>query len=138
MQRILAIDDDSTILLLLERCLGSMEYEVDTVDHPRDGLRLIQENDYSMVIIDVMLPETDGITLFKEICRIKRLPTLFLTVAINCFSADKAEVLELWEDEFSRGMTDILYKPFPFRLIREKVEGLVGPADYAPLLSSAC
>ena len=131
MQKILAIDDDTTILMLLDRCLGGLGYEVETVSDPADAMGRLDQGGYALVIIDIVLPETDGFAVFKEVCAAHRLPCLFLTVAINSFSTENDVARELWETEFPKGSTDILYKPFPLRSLTEKVESLIGAADFA-------
>ena len=129
MQRILAIDDDATILMLLERCLGGLGYDIETVSDPAGAMGRLSEGGYALVIIDIVLPETDGFAVFKEVCAEFGLPCLFLTVAINSFSTTNDVARELWETEFPKGKTDILYKPFPLRLLADKVEGLIGAPD---------
>ena len=60
MGKILVVDDDDSIRLMVERVLRRANYEVDAA---RDGLEAIEKlsrNDYSAILLDLMMPRIDG------------------------------------------------------------------------------
>jgi excisionase family DNA binding protein len=76
--RILVIDDDETICSLFKDTLEFDGHNVTTLAQPVKALELIQNGDYDLVFLDLMLPEIDGAELFKQIRAIK--PDLPITI----------------------------------------------------------
>jgi two-component system KDP operon response regulator KdpE len=79
--RILAIDDNPTLIEMLRLCLEEQDYEVIAAYSGSEGLRKFQDNHPDLVILDIMMPDMDG----WEICRSLRemspnVPILILTV----------------------------------------------------------
>ncbi|QYO65824.1 sigma-54-dependent transcriptional regulator [Leptolyngbya sp. 7M] len=64
--RVLAIDDDRASLQLLEFQLKSVGYEVTTAESGNDGLDLISQNDFDVILTDLHLPDISGIGLIKR------------------------------------------------------------------------
>jgi CheY-like chemotaxis protein len=64
---ILVVDDDPVSRTLLERILIRAGYKVTAVENGREALRTLNENFFSIVISDWMMPEMDGIELCKAI-----------------------------------------------------------------------
>jgi CheY-like chemotaxis protein len=63
----LVVDDDPVSRTLLERILIRAGYKVTAVQNGREALRTLNENFFSIVISDWMMPEMDGIQLYKAI-----------------------------------------------------------------------
>ena len=62
--------------------------------------------------------------------KIRKSPVLFVTAYPKAFTNDSPDMNEMWQDQFADGDTDIIYKPFDFDTLVEKVEGLIGaPTD---------
>ena len=78
MIRILAVDDEKGILMLIKNALEKEGYLVTAVSEPEQvaGLRL---QDYQLILLDVMMPGKDGFTLCEEIRELTDCPILFLT-----------------------------------------------------------
>ena len=60
MSRILIIEDDENILQLERDYLEANDFEVDTANNGEDGLKKALNNQYSLVLLDIMLPKMDG------------------------------------------------------------------------------
>jgi len=67
MQKILVVDDEVDICLLLEKFLGRKGFEVTTCHKGNDALKLAEDHDYDLFIIDYRLPDFEGIDLLKEL-----------------------------------------------------------------------
>ncbi|MBF0377984.1 MAG: response regulator [Desulfamplus sp.] len=75
-KRILVVDDDESICLLLKSALVTRGYEVFTADNPSQALQILDNNTVLVIFIDLNLPEMNGVELCRKI--IKRNP---LTIA---------------------------------------------------------
>jgi len=81
-KRILVVDDDENILSLERTILEQKGFDVTTAGGGAEALKLIGDNDFDLVLLDVMMPEIDGFTVcrrIKEEPRTKEIPVIFLT-----------------------------------------------------------
>jgi CheY-like chemotaxis protein len=60
MTRILVIDDEPDILIILKKILSSEGHHVDTASDGNVGLRLLEAHSYDLVITDIVMPDSDG------------------------------------------------------------------------------
>ncbi|MEX2336640.1 MAG: sigma-54 dependent transcriptional regulator [Fulvivirga sp.] len=67
MEKILIIDDDNDICLLLNKFLTKNNYEVDYVNTGEEGIRILKKKTFDLVISDYRLPDEDGISLLRKI-----------------------------------------------------------------------
>ena len=65
--RVLAIDDEPGVLRLLTRALRSEGLEIDTATNGEEGLRLALTGSYSVVILDLLMPGTDGMSVLRRL-----------------------------------------------------------------------
>jgi two-component system OmpR family response regulator len=65
--RVLVVEDDPAMADLLRRALGHEGYAVDVVDNGEDGLWSASENTYDVVLLDVMIPPPDGLSLVRRL-----------------------------------------------------------------------
>ncbi|MEG1451050.1 MAG: response regulator transcription factor [Cetobacterium sp.] len=102
-KNILIIEDDPKIRRYLELELIHEGYNVELASNGKVGLALFRENSYSLILLDLMMPEISG----EEVCKIIRtesnIPILILTAKDETFS--KIELLDL-------GADDYITKPF--------------------------
>ena len=126
MKRILVIDDDPAYLEMTRTILTRRGYEVETTLSSLEGLSILRSKSVDLVLLDLVMPEKDGFEVYKEFESCRHIPVLFVTGHPPRFSAESETVVELWQKEFSRGTTDVLYKPFDIATLVEKVEGLIG------------
>jgi len=114
---ILVVEDEKKVASFIKRGLEAAHYSVE-VEHDGEAAmkRLLQE-EYDLVILDVMLPKLDGLSLMKEI-RQRRInvPVLVLTARVTV--ADKVMGLDL-------GADDYLTKPFAFEELLARVRALL-------------
>jgi OmpR family response regulator RpaB len=103
MIRILLIDDDERLAELLRRYFERYEFEFDTATRPGQGLEKLAQNNFDLVILDVMLPEMDGFEVCKTIRKDSSIPIVMLTARGEVM--DRIIGLEL-------GADDYLPKPF--------------------------
>jgi len=133
MKKILSIDDEPAMLKCFEVALEGHGYSVITACDPDQGIEIFRNNpDICLVTLDVKMPKKSGFDVYKEMSVIKQIPVLFVTAYPRSFTTESDEIVNLWENEFADGTTDIIYKPFELDQLYEKVEGLIGtPADNA-------
>jgi two-component system copper resistance phosphate regulon response regulator CusR len=117
MTSICVIEDQEKVSSFIKKGLTEHNYMVQVADNGRDALEMIGREDYSLVILDVMLPDMSGI----EICRRLReqqphLPVLMLS-ALGTIE-DKVNGLQ-------SGADDYLVKPFHFNELIARIEALL-------------
>ena len=130
MKRILSVDDEPAILDCLSKALATQGYEVMTTTDPDEGLRLLKEDQgLELVTLDIKMPRKSGFDVYMEFRKFRKLPALFVTAYPKSFNMENDDVMQMWQEEFADGTTDIIYKPFDLPTLFEKVEGLIGRAD---------
>ena len=78
--RVLIADDEVSLRLVLQTAIGKAGYGADAVENGKEALRMAQENHYDVVILDIRMPEMDGLQAFYEIHKIKPdLPIILMT-----------------------------------------------------------
>jgi DNA-binding NtrC family response regulator len=104
-QKILVVDDELDMLMLLRMIIeDNTDYEVETTNNPSEGLKLLSDNDYDLVISDLKMPGMDGIELFGEMREIKSdIPVIIITAYGSLGTADEA---------IKKGVSDFITKPF--------------------------
>ena len=120
-KRVLIVEDDPDIADLVDLNLRDGGYMTDIAKDGVDGVKKALENDYTMVILDLMLPRLDGFEVCKRIREEKKtLPILMLTSKSEEF--DKVLGLEL-------GADDYLTKPFSLRELMARVKAIIRRVD---------
>ncbi len=115
--KILLVEDEKKAASYLRKGLSESGFVVDVADQGEEGLYLARTKDYSLVILDVMLPRRDGWSVLSELRSIgKQVPVLFLTARDTV--ADRVKGLEL-------GADDYLVKPFAFAELLARVRTLL-------------
>lgn len=119
--RILVVEDEAKTADYLHKGLSESGHLVEVALNGLDGQHLVQECEFDLIILDVMLPGLDGWQLLQIIRRKWQTPVLFLTArdAIE----DRVKGLEL-------GADDYLVKPFSYAELLARVRTLLrrGPA----------
>lgn len=117
--RILVIDDEPGVQLLLEHVLSNVGYYVTLAANGRLALALARSRQFDVVIVDLSLPDEDGIELMRQIrSEFPRLPIL----AMSGFM-----VGDMPQQAMAAGATDTLRKPASPDALLLKVYELIGP-----------
>ena len=115
--RVLIIEDDLRVAELIKRGLEEQGFETTTAFDGLSGKKLALQNDYDLIITDVILPKIDGIDLCKEIRqRLPDIPIIMLTALGT--TDDKVE-------GFDAGADDYLVKPFEIRELLVRIRALL-------------
>ncbi|TWI56993.1 response regulator transcription factor [Halalkalibacter nanhaiisediminis] len=126
-QRLLVVDDEESIVTLLQFNLEQSGYEVVTAMDGAAGLELALSQSFDLIILDLMLPEIDGLEVCKQLRQQKVLtPILMLTAKDDEF--DKVLGLEL-------GADDYMTKPFSPREVVARVRAILRRIGQQPSLS---
>jgi heavy metal response regulator len=122
--RILVVEDEKKVASFIKRGLEAANYSVDVEHDGEAGLNRLLKGDYDLVILDVMLPKLDGLSLMKQIRqRQVNTPVLLLTARVTV--ADRVMGLDL-------GADDYLTKPFAFEELLARVRVLLRRGAAAP------
>ena len=118
MNKVLIIDDDKELCALMKKCIEQEKLSAVTVYNGIEGVRLIDENkdSYSLIILDVMLPDIDGFQILQKIRDKSNIPVLMLTAKSS--EEDKVFGLRL-------GADDYLTKPFGINELLARVNSLI-------------
>jgi len=115
--RLLVVEDDPTIAAFTVKGLRQEGFTVDHAETGPRGLALARAAEYDAAVIDVMLPEMDGLRLVKELrTRGVRTPVLFLSALSSV--EDRVKGLETGGDDY-------LVKPFAFAELLARVQALI-------------
>ena len=101
--RVLAVDDDPQALRYVRDALLKSGYTPVVTGDPEEALRLVGEEKPDLVLLDLMLPGTDGIELMKDILGASDVPVIF----VSAYGRD-----ELIARAFDMGAVDYVVKPF--------------------------
>ena len=95
---ILLVDDDAEIIDLLSAYLTRFQFEVHTASDGEGMRRQLQAHAIDLVVLDVMLPGSDGLSLAQEIRTQSRLPIIMLTARVA--TVDRIVGLEMGADDY--------------------------------------
>ena len=112
--QVLLIDDDERLGALLTEYLGRFGFAVTAATHPDAGLRALKHAE--IVILDVMLPDSDGFAVCRKIRETSRVPVIMLTARGDVM--DRIVGLEL-------GADDYLPKPFEPRELVARMQAIL-------------
>jgi len=114
--KILVIEDDKKISSFIRNGLRSEGYTVDVAFDGEDGLYLASEGRYDIIILDLMLPEIDGITLCRRMRKSGNKTPLIMLTAKDAVE-DRVQGLDA-------GADDYLTKPFSFTELMARIRAL--------------
>ena len=116
MHRLLIIDDDERLAGPLADYLRRFDMELIAATHPEEGIARLHEQEFELVILDVMLPDRDGFQVCRDIRRDSQIPIIMLTARGEVM--DRIVGLEL-------GADDYLPKPFEPRELVVRIQNIL-------------
>ncbi len=121
-EKVLVIDDDKHVCEMVRIALEAEGFAVDETYDGHEGLKKIKSNDYAVLLLDIMLPETDGWDICRQIrsSDVRGLPIIMLTARGE--EVDRVLGLEL-------GADDYVTKPFSPREVVARVKALIRRSD---------
>jgi len=122
--RILVVEDERRIADFLSRGLGSAGYAVDVAATGGSAIDMIHSTDYDLVILDLGLPDVDGLTVLQKIRNRKVSPPVLILSARDAVD-DRVKGLE-------GGADDYLVKPFAFVELLARVRVLLRRGQPTP------
>lgn len=114
--RILIVDDNPEIREIIHVLLEGESFGIDEAADGERALRLVHENDYDLIILDIMMPGKNGYQTCLEIRKNSNAPILFLSAR----SKDSDKTLG-----FSSGGDDYLAKPFSYNELLSRCKALI-------------
>jgi two-component system response regulator ResD len=125
--RILVADDDRNIAALVKMYLAKAGFDVTVASDGDETQRLLKEQAFDLVVLDIMMPGPDGIQIIRNLRRRSELPVIFLSARSS--DVDKVAGLQL-------GADDYVTKPFIPQELVARVQSVLRrarPADTAAL-----
>lgn len=121
MKKVLIVDDEQSILTLLEYNLTQAGYEVVTAMDGKVAYKLIKKEEFDFIILDIMLPGMDGMDVCRRV-RQDRIKTPILMLTAKDDEYDKIIGLEL-------GADDYMTKPFSPREVLARIKAIFRRTD---------
>lgn len=115
--RVLVIEDDSGIAQFLQQGLSENGYVVDVAEDGQIGLDYAQAHEYDLLIIDIQLPQLDGLSLLRQV-RSEGVATPVLLLTARSEVQDRVQGLDA-------GADDYLIKPFDFTELLARIRALL-------------
>ena len=122
---ILLVDDEQKLLDLLSFRLQLLGYRVITATSGEDGFSLAEEHHPDLIILDLTLPDEDGLTVCGRLTESETLgsvPVLMLTARSELEDADRA---------MAAGARDYMVKPYDPAVLQAKIRRLLGSENVA-------
>lgn len=116
MAHILIVDDEVNIRKVVREYAEFEEYEVTEAENGMEAVNLCRDNDYDLIIMDIMMPRLDGYSACKEIHKTKNIPVIML-------SARDEEYDKLFG--FEIGVDDYVVKPFSPKELMARVKAVL-------------
>lgn len=116
MYKILIIEDEENIASFINMELSYEGYKVDTCNDGKEGLNKALENDYDMIILDLMLPTLNGLEVCRRLRKSKNTPVIMLTARDSVM--DKVSGLQI-------GADDYIAKPFAIEELLARIESIL-------------
>ena len=129
MSKILIVEDEPNMRMGLKDNLEFEGYEVDFADNGEDGLKKILENNFDLILLDVMLPKMSGFDVCKK-AREKSIAVPIILLTAKGEEVDKVVGLEL-------GADDYVTKPFSLRELLARIKAIMRRSEKSGMTNEA-
>jgi DNA-binding response OmpR family regulator len=117
MAKLLIVDDEAKIReVVKEYAMLMHEYEVEEAENGHVALQMVNQNDYDLIVLDIMMPVMDGFTACREIKKIKNIPVIMLSARDEEY--DKLHGFDL-------GVDDYVVKPFSPKELMARINAVL-------------
>ena len=116
MKKILVIEDEKNIQNIIKEFLESAKYKVNTADDGLEGINLIQNNNYDLILLYIMMPKIDGFVVCEMIRKNSNVPIIILTALTDEESQLKG---------FDKLADDYITKPFSMPVVLKHIEAIL-------------
>ncbi len=123
MARILVIEDEAPVQMLLTELLSRRKYDVQSVNNGEDGLKKLKDEHFDLVITDIFMPLKDGLEVIKELHK------YYPHVKIIAISGGGRYGIKYLDLAVFLGAHVSIAKPFETSDILDSVERLLGTED---------
>lgn len=120
-KKILIVDDEASIVTLLNYNIEKAGYQTDVAYDGQEAVKKAEDNDYDLIVLDLMLPEMDGMEVCKHL-RTNKIDTPILMLTAKDEEFDKVLGLEL-------GADDYLTKPFSPKEVVARIKAILRRSD---------
>ena len=114
--KVLIVDDEENIREVIKEYALQENFEVTEADNGIKALELLNNEEFDLMVLDIMMPKMDGFTLLNNIQKEKRIPIIIL-------SARDDEIDKL--EGFDKGIDDYLCKPFSPRELIARMKAII-------------
>ena len=114
--KILVVDDEYLIRNVIKEYCQSEGYKVDEASNGEEAIDKVYENEYDLIIMDIMMPDMDGYEASKEIKEIKDIPIIMLSARTE--EEDKL-------NGFNIGIDDYVTKPFGMMALVSRIKAVL-------------
>lgn len=115
-KKILVVDDEKTIVKGIKFSLVQDDYEVDVAYDGEEAYKMASDNTYDLIILDVMLPKMDGLSVCQQIREFSKVPIIMLTAK----GEDMDKILGL-----EYGADDYMTKPFNILELKARMKAIM-------------
>lgn len=115
-ERILIVEDELQLARLMELELDHEGYAVKVSHNGREALGLLQEEEFDLVLLDIMLPEMDGVEVCRRLREFSDIPVIMVTARDAV--PEKVEALDT-------GADDYITKPFAIEELLARIRALL-------------
>ena len=122
-KKILAIDDENDVLVIIKSALKSEGYDVLTANNGYDGLAIAQDDKPDLILLDLMMPEMDGFEVLENLRDNET--TMDIPVIVLTGLSERGKIREALD----KGVNYYIMKPFEYHDLISKVKLAIEDAE---------
>ncbi len=111
--KILLVDDDADTRQLVTMIVEKAGHKIQTAGHGQDALTLLEHETFDIILLDIMMPDVDGLNVLESIRRVSTAPVIMLTALSDA---------GIMEQSYFMGADDYIVKPFAMSKLLERID----------------